>query len=253
VKVRQYIFISTISVYADTSKAGMDETTPLLQYQGEDAMKETIQSAGRLYGQLKAYSEAEAERQFPGIATIIRPGLIVGPRDTSDRFSYWPVRIDRGGEVLAPGDGNDAVQIIDGRDIAEWTIRMAETRATGIYNATGPATTLTMKQMLEGIRAANKSNATFTWVPAAFLQQHQVRGWSDMPVWVAPSPQNAGFARVSIARALAKGLTFRPLEVTARETLEWYKSPASGRPAIPATGIRPEREKEVLAAWHARG
>jgi 2'-hydroxyisoflavone reductase len=250
-----YIFISTISVYGDTSVAGMDENTVLAQYTGEDPMKETqetMRGNGGLYGPLKALSEAEAEKWFPGRTTVIRPGLIVGPRDNTDRFTYWPVRIDRGGEVLAPGDGNDPVQFIDGRDLAQWTIRMAEQKKPGIYNATGPEHPLSIAEMLYGIRAVTTSDVKFTWVPIEFLQQHQVRGWSEMPVWVIPRPDNAGFSRVSIQRAVAAGLTFRPLATTAADTLEWFATLPAERQANLLSGIKPEREREVLAAWHAR-
>src|SRR4029077_14863258 len=157
-----------ISVYADTSKPGTDETAPVAKYEGPDAMKETretlIASKFALYGPLKALSEKEVEKWFPGKALIIRPGLIVGPGDQTDRFTYWPVRIDRGGELLAPGNPNDPVQFIDARDLAEWTIRMAENQETGVYNATGPAKSLGVGGMLDQIKAAEKSNATFTWV-----------------------------------------------------------------------------------------
>src|SRR5580704_12482916 len=153
-KIKQYVFISTISVYADDLKPA-DESAPVAPYTGKDAMAETMESLraaqGGLYGPLKALSEKEAEHQFPGKATIIRPGLIVGPGDETDRFTYWPVRLSRGGEVLAPGDGSDPVQFIDARDLAEWTIRMAEARAFGVFNATGPAHELTMREMLAGI------------------------------------------------------------------------------------------------------
>ena len=194
--VDRYVFISTISVYADTSKAGMDEGAALASYHGPDAMKETreslIASKFALYGPLKALSEAEAEKWFPGKTLLIRPGLIVGPRDETDRFTYWPVRIDRGGEVLAPGNPADPVQFIDARDLAEWTIRMAEQRETGIYNATGPATKLGIGDMLEGIRKANGSQASFTWVNADFLDSQKVSPWSDMPVWIPPRGEDAG-------------------------------------------------------------
>jgi 2'-hydroxyisoflavone reductase len=248
---QHYIFISTISVYADTSKRGMDESTALLQLR--DPASENPQD----YGALKAASEAEAERQYPGKTTIIRPGLIVGPGDNSDRFTYWPVRIDQGGEVLAPGDGTDPVQIIDARDIAEWTIRMAEQKAFGIYNATGPASELSMAEMLYGIRAVTSTPVKFTWVPADFLASQNVRGWSNMPVWVPPRPESAGFSAVSIARALEKGLTFRPLAVTAKDTIEWHKQrPEAARTRQQthpnAPGLRPEREQAVLAAWKAK-
>jgi 2'-hydroxyisoflavone reductase len=217
-------------------------------------MKETretlIASKFALYGPLKALSEQEAEKWFPGKTLIIRPGLIVGPRDESDRFTYWPVRIDRGGEVLAPGDPKDPVQYIDARDLAEWTIRMAEQGETGIYNATGPASAIGVGDMLNGIKSALNSNATFTWANADFLAKQKVEGWSDMPVWVPPHGDEGGLSSVSIKKALAKGLTFRPLAETARDTLTWWKSQSAERQAKMKAGITPEREKEVLAEWH---
>ncbi len=173
--VDRYVFISTISVYGDTSKANLDESAPLAKYTGADPMKESrdtiIASKFQLYGPLKALSEQEAEKWFPKQALIVRPGLIVGPRDETDRFTYWPVRIDRGGEVLAPGDPTDPVQFIDGRDLAEWVIRMVEQRETGIYNATGPDKTLGVGAMLDGIKSANNSKATFTWVKTDFSRR----------------------------------------------------------------------------------
>jgi 2'-hydroxyisoflavone reductase len=254
--VERYVFISTISVFADTSKPGTDESAPLAQYTGADAMKETrdtvVASKFALYGPLKALSEQEAEKWFPKQTLIIRPGLIVGPRDETDRFTYWPVRIDRGGEVLAPGDPSDPVQFIDGRDLAEWVIRMVEQRGTGIYNATGPEKTLGVGAMLEGIKTANKSNADFTWVNTDFLEAQKVAPWSDMPVWVPPRGEEAGMGRISIQRALAKGLTFRPLAETARDTLAWFKSQPAERQAKLKAGLSPEREAEVLGAWRKR-
>ena len=254
--VERYVFISTISVYADTSKPGTDENAPLAKYTGSDPMKETretiIASKFALYGPLKALSEKEAEKWFPKQTLIIRPGLIVGPRDETDRFTYWPVRIDRGGEVLAPGEPNDPVQFIDGRDLAEWTIRMVEQRQTGVYNATGPEKMLGIGAMLEGIKAANNSKANFTWVNADFLEAQKVAPWSDMPVWIPPRGEEAGGNRISIQSALSKGLTFRPLAATAQDTLSWFKSQSAERQAKLKAGLAPEREAEVLAAWHKR-
>ena len=248
--VEHYVFISTISVYADTSK-GADEMAPLAKYEGADPYKETLEamkaSGYKTYGPLKALSEKEAEKWFPGKTLIIRPGLIVGPRDETDRFTYWPVRIDRGGEVLAPGAPNDPVQFIDARDLAEWTIRMVENRETGIYNATGPAKPLVIGEMLDQIKGALNSKATFTWVPADFLEKEKVEAWSDMPVWTG---EESGMARTNITRALAKGLTFRPLAETARDTLAWFKSQPQDRQSKLRAGLTPEREAEVLAAWH---
>src|SRR5438067_9772443 len=153
--VDRYVFVSTLSVYANVSKPGADESTPLAKYEGADAMKETGETLRKsnygLYGPLKALSEGEAEKWFPGKTLIVRPGLIVGPGDETDRFTYWPVRVVRGDEILAPGNPSDPVQFIDARDLAEWTIRMAENRATGIYNATGPARPVVMGDMLAGI------------------------------------------------------------------------------------------------------
>jgi 2'-hydroxyisoflavone reductase len=247
--VERYVFISTISVYADTGQ-GVDETALLAKYDGPDPYKETIEavkaSGYKTYGPLKAFSEKEAEKWFPGKALIIRPGLIVGPRDESDRFTYWPVRIDRGGEVLAPGNPSDPVQFIDARDLAEWTIRMAENRETGIYNATGPAKPLEIGQMLDQIKDALHSSATFTWLPAEFLQQQKVQAWSDMPVWAG---DELGLARTKIDRSLAKGLTFRPLAETARDTLAWFKSLPQDRQSKLHAGLTREREAEALAAW----
>ncbi len=254
--VDRYVFISTISVYGDNSKVGQDETAPLAKYEGKDAMKETrdtvIASQFALYGPLKALSEKEAEKWFPGKALIIRPGLIVGPGDETDRFTYWPMRVDRGGEVLAPGNPGDPVQFIDARDLAEWTIRMVEQEETGIYNATGPATPLTIGGMLKGIREGLKSEAKFTWVPADFLEKEKVSPWSDMPVWVPPSGEDGGLGTLSIKKALDKGLTFRPLGVTARDTVAWFKSRPAERQAKMGAGITKEREAEVLKAWGAR-
>ncbi len=248
--VERYVFISTISVYADTSK-GVDENAPLAKYEGPDAFKETLEamkgSGYKTYGPLKALSEKEAEKWFPGKTLIIRPGLIVGPRDETDRFTYWPVRIDRSGEVLAPGDPSDPVQFIDSRDLAEWTIRMIENRETEIYNATGPAKALGIGGMLDGIKSALNSNAKLTWAPAEFLRQQKVEAWSDMPVWAG---DELGMARTDISRALGKGLTFRPLAETARDTLAWFKSQPQDRQSKLRAGLTLERESEALAAWH---
>jgi len=247
--VDRYVFISTISVYGEV-KQGVDESAPLEKYEGPDPYKETLEamkaSGYKTYGPLKALSEKEAEKWFPRKALIIRPGLIVGPRDETDRFTYWPVRIDRGGEVLAPGNPNDPVQFIDGRDLAEWTVRMAENRETGIYNATGPAKPLGIGGMLDGIKEAEKSNAKFTWVSEEFLTQQKVEPWSGMPVWTG---KDSGLARASISRALGKGLTFRPLAETARDTLAWFKSLPQDRQSKLRAGVTAEREAEVLAQW----
>lgn len=247
--VDNYVFISTISVYGDV-KTGVDESAPTEKYEGADPYKETMEamraSGFKTYGPLKALSEKEAEKWFPGKTLVIRPGLIVGPRDETDRFTYWPVRIDRGGEVLAPGSPEDPVQIIDGRDLAEWTIRMVENRETGIYNATGPAKPLGIGAMLDEIKSAEKSNAKFIWANEEFLTAQKVEAWSDMPVWTG---KESGMSRTNISKAVGKGLTFRPLGDTARDALAWFKSQPPERQARMKAGLTPEREAEVLAAW----
>lgn len=255
-----YIFISTISVYADNGVPDAPETAATIPMPADlDPYTLDRENFGKFYGALKARAEEEVRTQYPGAFTIIRPGLIVGPLDRSDRFTYWPVRIDRGGEVLAPGSPGDPVQFIDSRDIAEWTVRMAEmgpSEAGGVYNATGPRTPLMLAEMLYGIKAITTSDPHFTWVPAEFLEQQQIRPWSNMPVWVPPGAGRTGFARRNIDRALAKGLTFRPLAVTAKDTLEWHRTrPAAEQERLAAggiAGISAQREREVLAAWKAR-
>ncbi len=254
--VDRYVFISTISVYSDNSKPGMDESGPLAKYEGADAMKETQQTltASRygLYGPLKVLSEKEAEKWFRGKALIVRPGLIVGPGDESDRFTYWPLRLDRGGEILAPGAPTDPVQFIDARDLAEWTIRMVEQGTIGTFNATGPKSKLTIGEMLDGIKKVTNTESRFTWVDADFLAAQKVRPWSDMPVWVPPRGGEAGFAEISIKKALDKGLTFRSVPDTAKATLDWFRKQTPERQSKLKAGIKPERETEVLAAWHAQ-
>lgn len=244
----QYLYTSSISAYADTSKPGMDETAPLATL--EDPTVEDV--SGGTYGGLKALCEKEAEKAFGDRTTIVRPGLIVGPGDGSDRFTYWPARIDRGGEVLAPGDPDDPVQFIDARDLASWYIHLVETRTTGVFNATGPASPLPVAGMLYGIRAVTSTPVTFTWVDADFLEAHEVAPWQEMTVWVPPRAGYEGFSRVSNRRALEAKLTFRPLAETARDTLDWWKSLPEERRAKPRAGLAPAKEAEVLAAWHAR-
>ncbi len=245
---RQYIYTSSISVYAGFGEIGLDESAPLGTL--DDPTVEEI--TGETYGPLKALCEQEAEKAFPGRATIVRPGLIVGPRDPTDRFTYWPVRIHRGGEVMAPGDPSDPVQFVDGRDLGAWMIRLAEGDVTGVFNATGPASPMTIGEMLHGIRGVTNGDATFTWVDADFLAEHDVRPWMDMTVWVPPRVGFEGFARVECGRAIAEGLTFRPLAETARDTLEWFQTLPEERRSRTRAGLPAEREADVLAAWHSR-
>jgi 2'-hydroxyisoflavone reductase len=252
-----YIFISTLSAYSTNAQPNQDEETPIIPLpDGFDAYGVKPEDARRSYGILKSESEREVARKYPGIHTIIRPGLIVGPLDVSDRFTYWPVRINKGGEVLVPGNPNDPVQIIDSRDLAEWTIRMAENRTFGTYNGVGPHRPMPMAEMVGGIKAITTAGAQFTWVPAEFLTANGVRAWSgkdSVPVWMNPAGRNVGFSQWSNARAVKAGLTYRPLAVTAKDVLDWHKTrPAEQQKALDdgmVAGLSATKEAEVLAAW----
>lgn len=261
-KVKQYLFVSTISVYASNETPGADETAAVDPYKGPDAMAETQATVAKdpaLYGQLKAVSEAEARRRFgEGATTVVRPGLIVGPGDETDRFSYWPVRLANlggrwGPEVLAPGDGRDPVQFIDARDLAEWIVRLVETGTTGTFNGTGPSRPLATKDFLAGVAAGVQAKPKLEWVSTAFLQDHKVHAWSDQPVWIPGQGETAGFHRRSIARALKAGLTYRPLPLTAGDTLAWFKTLPAERQAKLRSGLAPERETMLLTEWKSSG
>ena len=247
--VGQYIFISTISAYAANDKPA-DEAAPLAAYKGNDPMAETVESLKadpKLYGPLKAQSEIEARAQYGDSATtIISPGLIVGPGDETDRFTYWPVRLARGGDILAPGDGSDPVQLIDVRDLAEWTIRLAEQRAAGVLNTLGPASPITMQQMLAEIARGIHAEPKIAWAPTSFLKANKVSPWRDMPVWISGQDETLGFHRRDISRAIAAGLTYRPLSLTAAETLAWFLTLPAERQTKLHAGITPEREAELL-------
>lgn len=251
--VGQYLFISSISVYADGSKPGLTEDAVLAPYKGRDAMAETqenlLADVEHLFGPLKALSEAEARRQFGERVTIVRPTYIVGPRDQTDRFTYWPLRVAQGGEMLVPGDRDDPVQIIDGRDLGEWMIRLAEAGTTGAFNAVGPDYTLGMDAMLRGCQAVTGGRVDFTRVPASFLEEHKV----ELPIWVSPHGNPySGYGQVSNARAIAAGLTFRPLATTVTDLLTWFHGLPAERQAKLNAGITREQEAALLKAWHVR-
>ncbi|MBP6771760.1 MAG: twin-arginine translocation signal domain-containing protein [Gemmatimonadaceae bacterium] len=245
-RVGQYLFVSTISVFSDNSKP-VDENGPLNTPSDIDAPYNA-----QAYGSNKVRSEMEAKTQFGDNVTIVRPGLIVGPGDLSDRFSYWPVRIDKGGEILAPGNPNDPVQYVDALDLSQWIVRLGEAHTLGTFNATGPKSPTTIAEMLYGIKAVTTSDAKFTWVPAEFLAEKQVRAWSDMPVWVPSTGRTAGFSRVICQKANDAGLTFRPLADTAKDTLTWYHSRPAAEQEKARAGLAADKEKTVLAEWHAK-
>lgn len=246
---RHYLFISTGDVYKDFSVDRLDEDAPkaeLPEPGSEDSRK--------YYGPLKVICEQEVRNAYPDRHTIVRPGWIVGPGDNLNLFTYWPVRIDRGGEVLAPGNPTDPVQVIDARDMAEWIVRMLENGTTGSFNAFGPGSDLSIAEFLYGIRAVTPSSVRFTWVDTPFLLERKVRPWSDIPIWYPPIGDHKGNGLISPRRAIAAGLTYRPLAVTARDTLDWFKSlktPWEQAPRHP--GLTTAREAELLAEWHRLG
>ena len=244
--VKQYVFISTISVFGEGLKPGAAEDGPLATMPDE-----SNEEVGKNYGALKALCEKAAEKAMPGRGWIVRPGLIVGPGDKTDRFTYWPVRVAKGGEVLAPGDGTDPVQFVDVRDLAEWIVLGVERNLTGTYNATGPVAKLTMKKMLEGIKKGTGGDATFTWVSTAFLESKKIAPWSDLPVWVPSQNGEEGFTQISCAKAIAAGLTFRPVAATAKDTLAWYRTLPEDRRGKLGAGISADKEKELLTEWRA--
>ena len=249
-----YVFVSTISAYAgealgyefaDGASAApkIAVGSPLAQPPDGFNMGDELE-----YGPTKALAEQVAEEAFPGRTTIVRPGFIVGPGDPTDRFTYWPVRIDRGGEVLAPGDGDDQVQYIDVRDLTEWIVRLAEVGKAGVYNGVGIGSRLSMAEMLYGMRAVTSTPVSFTWVSTSFLREQGGQPYSDMPIWIPGDPLSS----VDNSRALDAGLTFRPLAVTAADTLAWHKTrPAEEQQSL-RIGIEAGREAEVLAAWRKR-
>jgi 2'-hydroxyisoflavone reductase len=244
----QYMYVSSRSAYSNLSSVPMTANASTWTYElaglsfGDDLP----------YGLAKAESERTAHRIMPERTTVVRPGLIIGPGDETDRFTYWPVRINRGGEVLSPGDPSDPIQIIDVRDLTEWMIRLGENGTMGTFNGVGPRTPRPVSELLYGIRAVTTAETTFTWVDGDFLSEMGVRPYSHMPVWRPPTPGNEGFARFDLTPEIKAGLTFRPLAVTAKDTLDYHFSRTPERQAELAAGISVEREAEVLAAWHAR-
>lgn len=245
--VRRYVFISSISAYRDDLAPGSDETAPLATV--DDPSTEDVRAH---YGALKALCERAAEAALPGRVAVVRPGLIVGPGDPTDRFTYWPVRLDRGGEVLAPGGGEDPAQLVDVRDLAAFLVAVVEREDTGAYNAVGPAARTGMRALLEDVRRGAGSKAELVWTPWSFLKEQGVSPWSDLPVWVPAGEPGSGIAAVSNARAVAKGLAFRPVAETARDTLSWWRTLPEARRAQLRAGLSPDRERAVLAAWKAR-
>jgi 2'-hydroxyisoflavone reductase len=245
--VGTYLYISSTGVYYPYLTTEIEEDTKLVLE--DESQGENLDS---WYGVMKARSEIEARKAFGDRTCILRPGYIVGPLDRTHRGTYWPDRLTRGGEVLVPGKKTDLVQQIDVRDLTEWIIYLLENETHGVFNATGPASPMTMQEFVYGMRAATSSEVTWTWIEDYyFLTEHEIL--VAIP-WILPVGDNLGSQRINIDRAKAAGLTFRPVALTAMETLDWYYSDAltDEERADPPMALTPEREAEVLRAWKAR-
>jgi len=238
--VGRYVFVSSISVYDDFSQP-VDEGTRVTPL--EDPGTEEIMES---YGALKAACETVIGELYGERGTSVRAGLIVGPYDPTDRFTYWPRRIAAGGDVLAPGDPAAPVQFVDARDLADWLVRLALDGPGGVYNATGPAEPLAFSDLLERARAAVGSDARFVWIDDQPILDAGVEAWSELPLWL-PGTDYAGMARADASRARTAGLRFRPLEETVLDTLAWDRTVQGGRPTLTH-----EKEQEILTTV-ARG
>jgi nucleoside-diphosphate-sugar epimerase len=252
-KVKQYVFVSSISVYPNFS-VPRDESSPV----GKLADETVEKVDGETYGPLKALCEQAVLAALPGRGTIIRPGLIVGPDDNTDRFTYWPARAARGGEFMAPGAPTDAFQVIDARDLAAFTLGVVENNVTGTYNLVSNVNDFKFGELTDACVAAAKKQVKpaeaprATYLPVEFLEEQQVAPWSEMPVWLPAKGDEAAFAGTSNKAALARGLKITPLKKTVNDTLAWHLTrPAEEREKLKA-GIAAEKEAAVLAAWKAK-
>lgn len=255
-----YALVSSISAHASFDVPGYDETAPVARLTAEQELEVHALSAdgpipaanlGPYYGPLKALAEEAVEAVLPGRALIARPGLVVGPFDNTDRFTYWPARFLRGGRILAPGKPGRTVQLIDVRDLAEWMVRALEARLTGTFLTVGPAAPLTFGAVLDAcarVAAARGAPAsTVTWVDDATVVAGGVAPWTELPLWLPEdSAGKDGFMQANVGKAIAAGLTFRPLEETIAATLDWDAT----RPADQArvAGLAAEKEAEILAS-----
>jgi len=250
-RVGRYVFVSSISVYESFAAPGQDESAPVARL--ADPCSEDVMAH---YGALKAACEREVETVFGAQALLVRPGLIVGPFDPTGRFTYWPLRIARGGNVLAPAPASYPVQVIDARDLARWMVDAAMAGESGAFNVTGPspasAAPATLERVLDDCKAVTSADARVHWLDADFLLAEGVAPWMDLPLWVGPD--DAAMNQVSVARAVATGLVTRPLRETIADTLAWTGSADYRPPAGPyaKVGLPPDREAELLALWANR-
>ena len=243
-KAAHYQFISTISVYGSFGERpdAITEATPVGEVKDEDVAKvNSIRQAMPFYGPMKARCEAAAEAAMPGRVSNVRPGLIVGPLDTSDRFTWWPVRCDRGGEVLAPGDRDGHVQFVDARDLAAFMLRCVEEKIAGVYNVTGFHGRVSMQDVLAACKCATSNPVELVWAPEEFLAEQKVQPYMQMPLWIP----REGRSVVDCSAAIGKGLRFRPIAETVRDTLQWAKQERGDKP-FSRTGLPAEREAELV-------
>lgn len=250
--IQHYTFISSISVYSDLEKNYIDETAPVLTMTDEQLKEvralENRESVMKYYGELKYLCEEAAKKVLPGRVLNIRPGLIVGQYDPTDRFTYWIDRIAKGGEVLCPGRADKTVQFIHAGDLADFIIKASEKQLVGEYNVTGPNYCLTMGELLEKCRELIGVNSSLTWVSEDFLFNNNIQYWSEMPLWIPDRINSPGFLAVDISKALSNGLAFKSLEEIITDTLDWAKSRTKDYSF--KAGITLEKEKELLALWH---
>jgi 2'-hydroxyisoflavone reductase len=241
--VDHYTFVSSISVYSDVATSNQDESAPVAAMPDETV--ETVD--GDTYGPLKALCEKAVEQELPGRVFIPRPTLIVGPDDPTDRFTYWPARFARGGQVLIPNRPEQPVQIIDVRDLAEWMVDLIERGVTGTFNAAGPSEPMTMGDIYDACLSAADFDADLSYVDEAFLLANGVSEWSDLPLWLAAQSNSDGMDAVSVDRAVESGLTYRALDQTVVDTLAWHKS--RGDDYVLKVGLTADREAALLAQW----
>jgi len=251
-----YVYVSSSGVYYPYLAAGLHEESPT-QVLDDPTVEEVT---GGTFGGLKALCEEAVHEAYPGRAMVVRPVLISGPWDYTDRSIYWPMRMARGGEVLAPGDGTDPFQLIDARDLTAWMVRMAEASGTGTYNCVGPESPMTMAGALEEIAQVSASPVTLTWADTDFLLEHEVAPWGEMCTWIPPRGDYVGMTQIDGRKAWAKGLTCRSQLETARDILAWHSEPGRREgptrtryemQAEPVAGLAAEKETRVLEAWHA--
>jgi len=240
----RYVYISSISVY-HLNRPAIDEESPLFETVEGDPLAMTPEA----YGWRKATSERRVSALFgDSRVTLVRPGLLAGPYDPTDRFTYWPVRFARGGNIIVPGPQERGVQFVDARDVADFTVHAIEEGTSGAYNVTSPRGAITMRDIVDACRDGIDVLPAATWIDGDFLAEHGCEGWGDVPLWIPPDSPYPGILNADVSRALTAGLKYRPLRETVRDIRDWYA--ATGRIELKA-GLTPQKESELLDAWNA--